>query len=78
MIKRKYMAPVLFTLDDGGEGTVVGDGTGQGSIPPEMTYEEWWDEIAWGGNNPDADYNGDGVVDVNDYNYYIENELWNG
>ena len=34
--------------------------------------------IGDGGENPDADYNGDGDVDVNDYYYYINNELWKG
>ena len=43
-----------------------------------MTYDDWWEEIAWGGENPDADYNGDGVVNRDDYEYYMENELWKG
>lgn len=78
MSKRKYLSPV-FLVSSGGAGGVSGDGSGQGTIAPEgMTYEEWWDEIASGGDNPDADYNGDGVVDRADYDYYIENELWNG
>ncbi len=78
MRKRLYQAPVLL-VSSGGTGNVSGDGSSQGSIGPEgMTYDEWWDEIAWGGENPDADYNGDGTVDEADYNYYIENELWKG
>ena len=43
-----------------------------------MTFEDWWAEIAWEGENPDADYNGDGEVNIDDYNYWLENELWNG
>ena len=80
MAKKFYLSPMIMAADvgEGGSGTVVGGGSGQGSISPQMTYEEWWDEIAWGGENPDADYNHDGVVDQADYNYYIENELWNG
>ena len=78
MSKRKYLSPV-FLVSSGGAGGVSGDGSEQGTIAPEgMTYEEWWEEIAWGGENPDADYNGDGVVNQDDYDYYIENELWNG
>ncbi len=78
MSKRKYLSPV-FLVSSGGAGGVSGDGSGQGTIAPEgMTYDEWWEEVAWGGENPDADYNGDGVVNQDDYDYYIENELWNG
>lgn len=78
MANKLYRSPILF-LDGGGAGSETGDGSGQGSIAPGgMTYDEWWNDIAWGGNNPDADYNGDGTVDINDYNYYIDNELWNG
>ena len=43
-----------------------------------MTYDEWWEDIAWEGANPDADYNGDGYVNADDYNFYIEYELWKG
>ena len=78
MSRKIYQSPVLL-VSSGGAGSVSGDGSGQGTIAPEgMTYDEWWDEIAWGGENPDADYNGDGAVDVLDYQYYIDNELWNG
>ena len=78
MYKRRYQSPI-FMISSGGPGSVSGDGSNQGSIAPQgMTYKEWWDEIAWEGENPDADYNGDGVVDQADYEYYIENELWNG
>ena len=77
MANKIYISPMLMDITPGG-GEVIGDGTGQGSIAPEMTYDEWWADIAWEGENPDADYNGDGVVDINDYNYYIENQLWNG
>ncbi len=79
MAKRKYGTPVLFEQESGGDVTVVGEGTGQGTIAPEgMSFEEWWEDIAWNGDNPDADYDGDGDVDRDDYTYYIENELWNG
>lgn len=78
MIKRRYQTPILM-VSGGGAGGETGQGSGQGSIAPEgMSFEEWWEDIAWGGENPDADYNGDGIVDEDDYNYYIENELWNG
>ena len=78
MAKRIYVSPAILRLE-GGESDVIGQGTGQGTVAPEgMTYDKWWDEIAWGGENPDADYNGDGTVDENDYQYYIDNELWNG
>ena len=77
MYKRRYQSPVFMASSDGN--TVIGDGTGQGTVAPEgMSFEEWWDEVAWEGNNPDADYNGDGEVNRDDYNYYIENELWKG
>ncbi|MBQ6478581.1 MAG: hypothetical protein IJI44_04340 [Erysipelotrichaceae bacterium] len=81
MLRIKYSTPVLFELDDetGSGGTVIGQGTGQGTNFAEgMDFDTWWEEIAWGGDNPDADYNGDGTVDVNDYDYYIENRLWEG
>ena len=78
MYKRRYQSPI-FMISSGGSGNVYGDGSGQGSVPPEgITYEEWLDEIAWGGENPDADYNGDGEVNRDDYDYYIANELWKG
>lgn len=78
MTRKRYQAPVFMT-SSGGDSGVTGQGSGQGSIAPQgMTYDEWWEEIAWGGDNPDADYNGDGEVNEDDYNYYIENELWNG
>ena len=78
MKRMLYQAPIILQ-SSGGNASVIGDGSGQGTIAPEgMTYEEWWDEIAWGGDNPDADYNGDGTVNEDDYKYYIENELWKG
>ena len=78
MRKRQYQSPV-FLSSIPTSGSVIGDGSNQGTnIPGGMTYDEWWEEIAWGGANPDADYNGDGDVDVNDYYYYINNELWKG
>lgn len=77
MAKTKYISP-FFEQQDGGDGSVVGGGTGQGSITNQMSYEEWWVDIAWEGENTDADYNGDGVVNKADYDYYIANELWNG
>ena len=78
MYKRRYQSPI-FMISSGGDDNVPGDGTGQGSIAPQgMTYEEWWEEVAWGGENPDADYNGDGEINQEDYDYYIEHELWNG
>lgn len=81
MLKKKYSSPFLFEGEqsDGGNGSVIGGGTGQGSIPPEgMSYEEWWSDIALEGTNEDCDYNGDGTIDIDDYNYYIDNELWKG
>ena len=79
MNKRLYQAPILLKLDNGGAGSETGQGSGQGTMAPDkITYSEWWNEIAWGGNNPDADYNGDGKVDENDYNYYMTNKLYNG
>lgn len=78
-MKKKYYYTPILKVSSGGSGNETGEGTGQGSIGPEgMTFDEWWDEVAWSGENPDADYNGDGVVDRDDYDYYIENELWNG
>ncbi len=77
MSKRFYASPVLL-VSSGGAGSVIGQGSGQGTVTVEMTYEEWWEEIAWEGANPDADYDGDGDVDRDDYDYYIANELWNG
>ncbi len=78
MIKKKYSTPFLM-ISSGGDGSETGQGSGQGTVAPQgMTYDEWWDEIAWGGENPDADYNGDGSVDQLDYQYYMDNELWNG
>ena len=77
MTRKRYQAPVFMT-SSGGDGGVTGQGSGQGSIAPQgMSYEEWWEEIAWEGENlDDADYNGDGVVDRADYDYYIANHLW--
>lgn len=78
MAKRKYLSPILMS-SSGGSGNVSGDGSGQGSHGPEgMSFDEWWEEIAWAGENPDADYDGDGDVDRDDYQYYIENKLWEG
>ena len=62
MRKRQYQSPV-------NQGT---------NVPGGMTYDEWWEDIAWEGANPDADYNGDGDVNEDDYNFYIDNELWKG
>lgn len=77
MRKRQYKAPILLTTP--GPGDVIGDGSSQGTgMPEEMTFEDWWAEIAWEGENPDADYNGDGEVNRDDYDYWRENELWNG
>ena len=76
-MRRIYESPILF-LENGGDDHVIGQGSGQGSIPPEISYDEWWEDTAWGGTNPDADYNGDGVVDRADYEYYIAHELWKG
>lgn len=76
---------MISSSEDGS--SVTGKGSGQGTIAPEgMSYEEWLEEIAWGiegsidedGANPDADYNGDGLVNRDDFDYYIENKLWNG
>lgn len=79
MKKNLYVAPVIWESESGGNPTVIGEGSGQGSIAPDgMTFEEWWTDIAWEGENPDADYNGDGVVNQADWQYYIDNELWNG
>lgn len=79
MDKKLFFAPLILSSTSGGSETVIGQGTGEGTgMPQGMSYEDWWDEIAWGGGNPDADYNGDGVVDRDDYDYYIENELWKG
>ena len=78
MRKRKYQAPIFLGAIPT-SGSVIGEGSGQGTnIPEAMTYDEWWEEVAWEGANPDADYNNDGFVDENDYNFYIENELWKG
>lgn len=79
MNKRKYGAPFVFGVEGSSSGSVVGDGSGQGSIAPEgMTWEEWLEEIAWGytgdiadAPNPDADRNGDKVIDYDDYLYYL-------
>ncbi|MBQ6450566.1 MAG: hypothetical protein IJJ29_01430 [Solobacterium sp.] len=77
MLRRKYCTPIIFTQESGGDVTVIGEGTAQGSIPGQgLSFDEWWDEIAQDGTNPDADYNGDGEVNRADYNYYIENHLW--
>lgn len=85
MIKRRYTAPLL--MESSGENpTVIGQGTGQGTNTPEGTsYDVWFEDIACGytgpvgeAPNPDADHNGDGVVNRDDYDYYIANELWNG
>ena len=53
MRKRQYKAPILLTSP--GPGDVTGDGSGQGTDVPYMTYEDWWTDIAWEGTNPDAD-----------------------
>ena len=80
MAIRKYSTPVLFDLGDEGDVTVVGGGTSQGTYIPEgaLTFDEWWELIAQEGTNPDANYNGDNVIDRDDYDYYIANELWKG
>ena len=78
MRKRQYQSPV-FLSSIPTSGSVIGGGSNQGTNVPEgMTYDEWWEDIAWEGANPDADYNGDGYVNADDYNFYIENELWKG
>lgn len=45
MNKRQFIAPyILLTggLNDGGEGNVIGGGTGQGGVNPfPMSYEDW-------------------------------------
>ena len=78
MKKMLYQAPIILQ-SSGGNASVIGEGSGQGTAAPEgMSFDDWWLEIAWEGENPDADYNGDGVVDQKDYEYWIENEGWNG
>ena len=86
MDKKLFFAPLILSSSSGNP-TVIGQGSGQGTgMPQGMSWEEWSKEIAWGlidvkvedGANPDADYNGDGVVNRADYDYYIENELYNG
>ena len=82
MNRRRYQSPI-FMISSGGGGSEFGDGSNQGSIIPDpqegaMPFDEWWTDIAWEGDNPDADYNGDGTVNQADYEYYIENELWKG
>lgn len=74
MAVKKYSTPVLFDLDDGGDVTVTGGGTGQGTyITENTTYEEWLSLMS---SNPDADYDGDGDIDEDDYNYYMSNHLY--
>lgn len=78
MRKRQYQSPVFLSSIPTSE-SVIGGGSNQGTnIPGGMTYNEWWEDIAWEGANPDADYNGDGYVNADDYNFYIEYELWKG
>ncbi len=83
---KKYGAPVLFDLSEG-SGTVVGEGTSQGTVAPNgMTFEQWKEDLCWGifgsveddGANEDADYNKDGYVNEADWQYYLDNELWKG
>ena len=81
MANKNYISPV-FMVSGGGDGSETGAGSGQGTIPPTgaLTYPEWLAEIAFSnegpvtedGVNPDADYNGDGFVNEEDYNYYKE------
>ena len=80
MARKKYSTPTWFGLEDENDtgGSVIGEGTGQGSITYGMSFEEWWEDIAWEGTNPDADYNGDGEVTRADYDYYMANHLWEG
>lgn len=71
-----YFSPV-FMVAGGGSKSVTGEGTGQGTNYPEgLSYEDWLEEIAADGNNPDADYDGNGTVDQSDWEYYNENHLW--
>lgn len=78
MRKRQYQSPVFLSSIPTSE-SVIGGGSNQGTnVPGGMTYNEWWEDIAWEGANPDADYNGDGYVNADDYNFYIEYELWKG
>ena len=78
MRKRQYQSPVFLSSIPTSE-SVIGGGSNQGTNVPEgMTYDEWREDIAWEGANPDADYNGDGYVNADDYNFYIEYELWKG
>ena len=84
MAIRKYSTPVLFDLGDEGDVTVVGGGTAQGTyITESTTYQEWLALIAKNyegpvenAPNPDADYNGDGMIDEADYHYYMDNHLY--
>ena len=79
MSKRFYESPILRQSESGGAGNVVGEGSGQGSFAPwGMPYEDWWEEIAMEGNNPDADYNYDGQVDIEDWKLYSDPNNWNG
>ena len=78
MRKRQYQSPVFLASIPTSE-SVIGGGSNQGTnVPGGMTYDEWWADIAWEGTNPDADYNGDGNVNSEDYEFYIKNELWKG
>lgn len=79
MKKKMYESPVLWEPEYTGPGNVIGEGSNQGSFAPDgMSYEDWWEEIAWGGENPDADYNGDGKVDIEDWNVYSNPIYWDG
>ena len=81
MNKRRYQAPILLSssLDGGGPDSVIGQGTGQGTHGPAgMSWEEWLEEEAFGyegpvggAPNPDADLNGDGEINRDDYTWYL-------
>ena len=79
MAKKKSFSPfvLLSGLDDGGDVTVIGGGTGQ-STPDVFacSYEDWRNLFA-------SDFNGDGTTDFNDYHDWFfatfgeeAEELW--
>ena len=63
MAKKKAFSPfvLLSGLDDGGDVTVIGGGTGQSTTNVfACTFEQWMTLFA-------SDFNGDGTTDFNDY-----------
>ncbi len=62
MSKKSFILPTILTAGSGGEGTVIGGGTGQGGSDAVPCSYETWLTTPWA-----SDILTDGVINESDY-----------